>query len=55
MRSAMMRAVVSVDPPGGNGTISVTGRTGKPCAPAKPAMAASAAATNSLIILATSS
>ena len=29
MRSAMMRAVVSVEPPGGKGTISVTGRVGK--------------------------
>ena len=27
--SAMMRAVVSVEPPGGNGEISVTGRVGK--------------------------
>jgi hypothetical protein len=28
MRSAMMRAVVSVEPPGGKGTISVIGRLG---------------------------
>ena len=32
MRSAMMRAMASVDPPGGNGTMSVIGRDGKVCA-----------------------
>ena len=29
MRSAMIRAAVSVEPPGGKGTISVIGREGK--------------------------
>src|SRR5262245_12055107 len=33
--SAMMRAAVSVDPPGGNGTIRVTGRDGNVCASAR--------------------
>src|SRR5689334_4426360 len=32
IRSAMMRAAASVDPPGGNGTIRVSGRDGKFCA-----------------------
>src|SRR5262249_31720992 len=32
MRSAMMRAATSVDPPGGNGTIRVIWRDGKVCA-----------------------
>src|SRR3954468_8056912 len=45
MRSAMMRAVVSVEPPGGNGDTSVIGFVGKPCAPASPAAANSAHAT----------
>jgi hypothetical protein len=34
----MMRAVVSVEPPGGNGLMRVTGRVGKVCAEAAPAM-----------------
>src|SRR5882672_9179525 len=47
MRSAMMRAAVSVEPPGGNGTTRVIGREGKPCACAAAAQAANAiAATN---------
>ena len=45
-----MRAVVSVEPPGGNGKISVIGRVGKDCAEARPAHAASAVATISFII-----
>src|ERR1051325_5124846 len=48
--SPMMRAAVSVDPPGGNGTIRVTGRDGNACACAwlvtRAANAASAAAAN---------
>src|SRR5262245_65151540 len=32
IRSAMMRAAASVDPPGGNGTIKVSGREGNGCA-----------------------
>src|SRR6185369_779620 len=32
IRSAMMRAAESVEPPGGNGTIKVSGRDGKVCA-----------------------
>src|SRR6185436_6905628 len=46
IRSPMIRAAVSVEPPGGNGTISVTGRVGNvcACAHAKPAHSASAAA-----------
>src|SRR5262249_25331669 len=32
IRSAMMRAAASVDPPGGNGTIKVSGRDGNGCA-----------------------
>jgi hypothetical protein len=34
MRSAMMRPIVSVGPPGANGTTSVIGRDGYDCAPA---------------------
>src|ERR1700733_13799075 len=47
MRSAMMRAAASVDPPGGNGTTSVSARDGQvcACAPAMPAKSASARAT----------
>src|SRR5215211_6379597 len=53
MRSAMMRATTSVDPPGGNGTTSVMVRAGQvwPCASMMPANAASATATISLIML----
>src|ERR1051326_3626503 len=36
MPSAMMRAMVSVDPPGASGTRMVTGRDGKDCAFAPP-------------------
>jgi len=45
----MMRAATSVDPPGGNGTISVIGREGKlsACAGEKSAMQASHTAMNS--------
>src|SRR3954451_15535962 len=52
MRSAMMRAAASVDPPGGNGTTSVSERTGKfwACALAKPATTASASAARNLLI-----
>src|SRR5438552_804817 len=47
MPSAMMRAIVSVDPPGASGTRIVTGREGKDCALAPPIAqpAASAMAT----------
>src|SRR4051794_27709837 len=53
MRSAMMRAAASVDPPGGNGTTSVSERTGKlcACALAKPARAVSASAARNLVII----
>src|SRR5579862_5836845 len=51
MRSAMMRAAVSVDPPGGKGTSSVMGRAGKVvCAPAVTADNASATAAMSFFI-----
>ena len=40
--SAITRAVVSVEPPGGNGEISVTGRVGNDCAAAMPNHAAAA-------------
>src|ERR1700752_1408657 len=50
MASPRIRAAVSVDPPGGNGTIRVTGRDGNACASAwlvtRAAIAASAAAGN---------
>src|SRR5215475_1692816 len=51
IRSAMMRAAASVDPPGGNGTISVSGREGKvcACANAPQPMTSSSAATSFLI------
>src|SRR5262245_17930143 len=49
--SATSRAAVSVDPPGGNGTMSVTGRFGNDWAAAATAKAAAAAAMISLIIL----
>src|SRR6185503_18923883 len=52
--SARMRAAVSVDPPGGNGTITVTGRDGQVCAAARPADAASASAANSFAMFASS-
>src|SRR5437868_13530454 len=50
--SAMMRAAASVEPPGGNGTISVSGRDGKVCACAAVAAhtAMNSAATILLII-----
>ena len=48
--SAMMRAAVSVEPAGGNGEISVTGRDGNCCAPTEPNQAASAAARSAFII-----
>jgi hypothetical protein len=44
----MTRAVVSVTPPGGNGTSNVTGRDGNVCAeaaPVRPAIALDMAAT----------
>src|SRR5262245_19827564 len=44
MRSAMMRAATSVEPPGGKGTTSVICRDGKGCACALAAMVASASA-----------
>src|SRR5436190_2336910 len=46
IRSPMIRAAVSVDPPGGNGTTRLIGRAGKvcACAPAKPAASATATA-----------
>src|SRR5258706_754370 len=50
MRSPMMRAAVSVDPPGGKGTISVIGRAGKDWACAMPATTASANAATSFLI-----
>src|SRR4051812_31145818 len=51
MRSAMMRAAASVDPPGGNGTTSVSERDGKAgCAPAAPASIVNASASNNLFI-----
>src|SRR2546427_3305317 len=46
--SPMMRAAVSVDPPGGNGTMSVTGRVGYDWAAAIPASADNAVAASSL-------
>src|SRR5438445_12009980 len=48
----MMRAAASVEPPGGNGTISVSGRDGKVCACAAVAAhtAVNSAATILLII-----
>src|SRR5216684_2665369 len=42
MRSAMMRAMVSVGPPAENGTTMLSGRVGKFCAPAAPQQKASA-------------
>src|SRR5262249_44454910 len=44
MRSAMMRAIVSVGPPAENGTTTVTGFAGKLCAMAPPPQRASASA-----------
>jgi hypothetical protein len=44
----MMRAAVSVDPPGGNGTMSVIGREGYDWADAIPASADNAIAAISL-------
>src|SRR5712691_7282527 len=43
--SATARAMVSGEPPGGNGTMIRTGRSGKPCAAAIDAVTASAAQT----------
>jgi hypothetical protein len=43
--------VVSVEPPGGNGEIMVTGRVGNDCAAAMPNHAASATPKMSLVIL----
>jgi hypothetical protein len=54
MRSAMMRAVVSVEPPGGNGTMSVTGLVGKFWAAAIPANAASSVDAISLVMVSSS-
>ena len=54
MRSPMMRAVVSVEPPGGKGTISVIGRVGKFCAAAMPDSAANIAATIVLVMVSSS-
>src|SRR6266850_2988728 len=51
MRSAMMRAAVSVEPPGGNGTTRVIGREGNPCACAAAAQAANAIAATKFIAL----
>src|SRR4051812_25910591 len=48
MPSAMMRAIVSVDPPAASGTSSVTGRDGKDCAFA-PAIAQPAASAMAII------
>src|SRR5262245_26811912 len=48
--SAMIRAVVSVEPPGGNGEIRVIGRDGNDWAPAKPAAMDSAIAAKSLML-----
>src|SRR5258706_11328865 len=36
-RAAIVRAVMSVPPPGANGTMSVTGFVGQACAKAEPA------------------
>ena len=44
MPSAMMRAIVSVDPPAASGTRIVTGREGKDCAFAPPIAQAAASA-----------
>src|SRR5262245_41420027 len=49
--SPIRRAAASVEPPGGNGTTSVTGRFGKPCAAAAPANTHSASAMTGRIIL----
>jgi hypothetical protein len=46
MYSAMMRAAVSVEPPGGKGETSVTGFDGKVCANAAIDVNAAAAAAN---------
>jgi hypothetical protein len=51
MRSAMTRAVVSVEPPGGNGEISVIARAGYDCAHAKPGTSALSAITASSLIM----
>src|SRR5262245_58393144 len=50
MRSAMIRAVVSVDPPGGKGDTSVTGRVGNVCACVYAHAIASATAIAKLLI-----
>ena len=53
MRSAMMRAATSVDPPGGNGTTRVIWRDGYVCACTQvtPASAANTIATTSLFMV----
>src|SRR4051812_24184748 len=48
--SAMMRAAASADPPRGDGTISVTGFDGKPCAAATLASRAAAMPRRILVI-----
>src|SRR5262245_54491073 len=52
MPSAMMRAIVSVEPPGASGTMMVTWRVGKSCAAAPPTalVAANARAISSFLI-----
>ncbi len=53
MRSAMIRAAASVDPPGGNGTTSVMGRDGYvcACAPPMPARIATDSAIHNLLMI----
>jgi hypothetical protein len=52
MRSAMMRAATSVDPPGGNGTTSVIWRDGYVCActHVTPTIAVNASAKTALLM-----
>ena len=50
MRSAMMRAMASVDPPGGNGTTSVIWREGNVCAWAPTTMAVATSAAETAIL-----
>jgi hypothetical protein len=49
IRSAMMRAMASVEPPGGNGTTSVICRDGKVCACALTTMAAATSAAEAIL------
>jgi hypothetical protein len=49
IRSVMMRATVSVGPPGANPTMTVIGPDGSACALVAPSAAASAAASTILI------